>query len=123
MRRKVILLGALLLLLAACAQDDPADTVEAYLQARVDTDADTMASLSCAEWESQARVQAESFDAMNAELDGVRCSVAGEDGDFQLVSCEGQIVTTYNGESREWPLRTYRLAQEGGEWRMCGEAE
>jgi hypothetical protein len=116
----------IVLLLAACEQTsagDPSAPVLAYLEARVATDVDTMRQLSCADWEAQAVIQSESFDAMNAVLEDVTCSVSGDDGDFTLVQCDGRIITTYNGEQREWDLKTYRVRQEDGEWLMCGEAE
>ncbi len=59
---------------------------------------------------------------MNATLDNVTCTKTGDDGDDALVTCAGQIVTTYNGENRSWDLGTYRMTQEDGEWKMCGEA-
>ena len=126
---RVMRLGVLLLvgglLLAACAQSDPAATVEAYLQAKAASDLDRMLRLSCAAWEGQAQIEATSFESMNATLDGMACR-AGEAVDGATrVDCEGQITTVYNGETREWDLGAfpYRLVQEGGEWKMCGYVE
>ena len=114
----------LIVALAACADEgDPAETVNAYLQARVESNADELRSLSCAAWESQAALQADSFRSMDARLEGVSCEKNGEDSDYTLVSCEGKIVTTYNGETREWEINTYHLIQEDDEWKICGEAE
>ena len=50
---------------------------------------------------------------------------SGEDGDYTIVECEGRIMTTYNGEEREWDVGAfpYRLIQENDEWRMCGYHE
>lgn len=113
----------LAVVLVACAKaGDPAKTVEEYLQARVSSDVNKMRQLSCAEWESQAILQADSFRAMQAELEGMSCKQKGKDGKYTLVTCEGHIVTTYNGETRQWPLGTYKLVQEDEEWKMCGEA-
>ncbi len=113
-----------IVVLGACADEgDPSETVEAYLDARVASDADRMRQLSCAEWEAQAMLQADSFRSMNARVEGLSCERDGEDGNYTLVACEGVIVTTYNGETREWPIGTYRLIQDDGEWRICGEAE
>lgn len=118
---RLMLLGTVLLL-AACAQSDPAATVEAYLQAKVASDLDRMLGLSCAAWEGQAVIEATSFESMNAELDGMACRANGELDGAMRVECEGQITTVYNGETRQWDLGAfpYRLVQEDGEWKMCG---
>jgi hypothetical protein len=126
--RFLSLLGVLIVLalvLAGCAQDSPVETLETYLQAKVDSDLDVLLSLSCADWEAQAIVEASSFESMNAELQGMSCQQTGQDGDYILIECQGQIVTVYNGETREWDLGAfpYRLIQEDGEWKMCGYAE
>ena len=96
--------------------------VQDYLQARVQSDLDKMISLSCSDWEAQARVEATSFKSMKASLDGVACQVSGTSGPYALVSCQGKIVTSYNGESRDWSLsqHPFRVVQDHGEWLMCG---
>lgn len=112
----------LVLVLAACAEEgDPSAAVAGYLQAWVDGDSERMASLSCADWESQVRIQSQSFAAAEATLEGLACERTGSEGDVALVSCDGKIVMDYNGEIREWALETYRAVQEGGDWRFCGE--
>jgi hypothetical protein len=112
------------MLLAACAKaGDPADTIESYLKARVASNADELRKLSCPEWEAQAMLQADSFKSMDAKLEDMTCKKEGEDGKYTLVACDGKIVTTYNGETREWALGTYRLVEDDGEWKMCGEAD
>ena len=122
MRRLLFLLS--IILLSACSSgDDAAGTMQSYLAARAQADATRMQSLSCAAWESQALIQAQSFRSMNAELDGVMCHSIGAEGGYELVQCDGRILTSYNGENREWALGTYRMIKEDGEWRMCGEAE
>jgi hypothetical protein len=118
----------LVLLLAACqAGDTPgaAAAIEAYLEARVQSHVDQMSLLSCPDWEGQARVEATSFQSMNAKLDGVTCTERGEEGGYMLVDCQGQIVTTYQGEVREWSMaeRPFRALLDGGEWLMCGYGE
>lgn len=122
MKRLVLILVALFLV--GCAEEDggdPTETVQAYLEARVESNAENLKNLSCAEWEAQAELQADSFRSMEAKLEGLSCTQEGEDGDYTLVTCEGKIVTTYNGETREWELGTYQLLQEDGEWKFCGE--
>lgn len=116
------------LALIACSNSNAAgagsasQTVQDYLQARVEGNLDKMINLSCADWEAQARVEATSFKSMKASLDGVTCKDTGTSGDYTLVSCTGKIVTSYNGESREWSVsdHPYRVAKDGGDWRMCG---
>lgn len=109
--------------LGACSQTgDPGAAMRKYLDARVAADSNAIRGLSCTAWEGQAVAQADSFRSMNAQLDNVTCKQSGTDGDYTLVTCGGQIVTTYNGENRTWALGTYRMTQEDGEWKMCGEA-
>lgn len=117
----------LALLLAGCggrgqSTAGAARAIEAYLQARVQSDVDKMTLLSCPEWEAQARIEATSFQSMNARLDGVTCQENGGDASNTLVSCQGKIVTTYQGETREWGVadHPYKAVQQDGEWRMCG---
>jgi hypothetical protein len=110
-------------LLAGCkSQASASDNVMAYLQARVQSDVDKMIGLSCPEWEAQARIEASTFEAMKAQLEDVSCADDSADGGTTLVSCKGKIVTTYNGETREWPLwgQMFKTVLDDGEWRMCG---
>ncbi len=121
--RQFVLIGSVLLSLVACGQQDaPAQAVEDYLQTLVDKDAERLATLSCAEWEEQATMEVDSFEAVSAELKDASCQTSGEEGDAKLVTCTGSIVATYNDEQQELGLdrHTYRVVSEGGEWRMCG---
>lgn len=126
MMKRLTLVALVLLPVMACqsgaASGDPAQVVQAYLQARVSSDLDKMINLSCGKWEAQARVEATSFKSMKAELNGVTCQVSGPADGNSLVRCTGKIVTSYNGESREWALdeNLFVLSPEGGEWRVCG---
>lgn len=122
LKLSALLLGVLLLAAACAEESDPSAAISSYLQAWVAGDEAQLISLSCAEWEPQARIQSQSFAAAEVTLEGLTCQRSGEDGDAALVSCDGTIVMDYNGEIREWELETYRAAQEGGEWRFCGEA-
>lgn len=96
--------------------------MEGYLQALVGKDAARLPSLVCADWEESATMELDSFQAVTAELEGVVCSESGADGDAKLVNCQGAIVATYNDEKQRLELspRTYRVVEEGGEWRVCG---
>src|SRR5206468_12834353 len=85
-------------------QTGAASAIQKYLQARAASDVDQMTLLSCPAWEAQARVEAASFKSMNAKLDAVTCQVSGSDSGSTLVTCQGKIVTTYQGEARQWSV-------------------
>ena len=113
------------LLLSACApknNDAPAKAVENYLNALVAKDENRLTTLSCKDWEDDALLELDSFQAVTARLDGVACSQTGTDGDTALVLCKGKIIATYNNEDQELDLsvRTYQVVQEGGDWLVCG---
>ena len=121
------LLGlALAFFLTGCqgGQSGAASAIQKYLQARAASEVDRMTLLSCPTWEAQARVEAASFKAMNAKLDNVTCQVSGSAGGSTLVTCQGHIVTTYQGEARQWTVgdHPFKVVQQDGEWRMCGYA-
>jgi hypothetical protein len=119
--KQLLLLLVMLLLLAGCAQSSPETAVTAYFEALIAGEEAKLTELSCASWEAQAATQADSFRAMNPTLRDMSCT-AGQAGDgFTPVMCQGAIVTDYNGETREWPLETYRVVQEDGAWRFCGQ--
>ncbi|MBK7920697.1 MAG: hypothetical protein IPJ94_31495 [Chloroflexi bacterium] len=113
-----------LLLLAACGggsgAGDPAQTVEQYLQAKADGDADTIRALLCADMEQFLERESRTFDSVSGvHIDGMVCT---RDGSSDVVRCEGKIVATYGTEDTEFPLTSYRVVQEDGEWKWCGEA-
>ena len=114
----------LLFVLTGCASDAPEDAVTGYFEALVAGDETVARSLSCAEWESIAATRITTFASLDARLEGMSCTAAGEatEGGTR-VTCEGNIVATYGTEDTELPLGTYRVVQEGGSWRMCGETE
>jgi hypothetical protein len=110
-------------ILAGCqAGGSPSRTVEDYLQAVVDGDWVQAVNLSCAAWEEGARTEANSFESVEAWLDGVACFPEETEGDIQGVTCQGVIMATYGVEDRELTLegRVYQIVLESGEWRMCG---
>ena len=113
------------LALTACASNNtaaPAKAVEDYLSALIAKDADRLSTLSCGEWEDDALLELDSFQAVTARLEGVACEQTGADGDTALVLCNGKIIATYDNEDQELDLsvRTYQVVQEGGEWLVCG---
>jgi outer membrane lipoprotein-sorting protein len=121
----ILLIVFTTLALSACGASDgnaPAQAVEAYLNALVAKDADRLTTLSCGEWEEEALLELDSFQAVSARLEGLACEQTGTDGDTALVLCNGNIVATYNEEDQQLDLsvRTYQVVQEGGEWLVCG---
>lgn len=121
----VLVITLTTLALTACASNNesaPAKAVEDYLNALVAKDADRLATLSCGEWEDDALLELDSFQAVTARLEGVACEQTGTDGNTALVLCNGQIIATYDTEDQEIDLsvRTYEVVQEGGEWLVCG---
>ncbi|MFN8377985.1 MAG: hypothetical protein U0452_04870 [Anaerolineae bacterium] len=120
-----ILIAALLALsLAACSGEqsggsDPAGVVEGYLTAKIAGNRDAMAPLICADLEGTLDMEAASFSAVKANIEGMDCNF---DGEANTVSCVGEIKAEYGLETRSFPLSTYRVVQEDGAWRWCGEA-
>ena len=118
-------LAVIILFAAACASNNdngPEQAVENYLNALVEKDANRLTTLSCAEWEGDALLELDSFQAVSARLEGLACEQTGTDGETALVLCNGSIVATYNDEDQQLDLsvRTYQVVQEGGEWLVCG---
>lgn len=107
---------------AANSENAPAQAVESYLTALVEKDANRLTTLSCGDWEDDALLELDSFQAVNTRLEGVACEQTGTDGDTALVLCHGNIVATYNNEDQQLDLsaRTYQVVEEGGEWLVCG---
>ena len=111
----------LLLLLAACQTTDPAVTVENYLQAKVDGDGETIRALLCAEMEANLEREIQTFSSVSGvEIAGMACTF---DEAGSKVACDGRIVALYGTEETEFPLTTYRVVQEDGEWKWCGETD
>ena len=112
------------LLLVACASnaDAPAKAVENYLNALVEKDADRLPTLVCGDWEEDALIELDSFQAVTARLEDAACTQTGMDGETALVDCTGSIIASYNNEDQELDLsvRTYQVTQEGGDWLVCG---
>ena len=126
-RRVLFTLLVVSTLLAACGpqaggSSPAAQAVQTYLQALVTKDAAKLSNQACKAWESDATMEMDSFQAVTATLEGVDCQETGKDGSATLVNCKGSIVATYNNEKQNLDLspRTYKVVQEGGEWRVCG---
>jgi hypothetical protein len=112
------------IVLAACASntDAPAQAVQNYLNALVNKEADKLPTLVCGDWEDDALIELDSFQAVTARLEDVSCSQTGTDGETALVLCTGNIVATYNDEDQQLDLstRTYQVIEQGGDWLVCG---
>lgn len=126
MRKPILILSLILaaILLAACASnsDGAVQAVENYLNALVNKEADKLPTLVCGEWETDAMIELDSFQAVTATLEDVSCSQTGTDGDTALVLCTGNIVASYNDEDQKLDLstRTYQVVEQSGDWLVCG---
>jgi len=119
-----ILAMLLMATLSSCTQDrdGAVKAIQAYLQALVNKDTERVATLSCADWEADARTELESFTAVSVALQNLDCMETGVDGETALVSCTGKINANYGNEVLEIDLaeRTFQAVYEDGDWRMCG---
>lgn len=126
--RKLVLLSFVILaalVLVACGSstgDAPVQAVENYLNALVAKDATRLPTLVCGDWEDDALIELDSFQAVTARLENVACTQTGTDGDTALVNCTGNIIASYNNEDQALDLsvRTYQVTQTGGDWLVCG---
>lgn len=118
----IVLTANLLLIACASSADAPAKAVENYLNALVEKDADRLPTLVCGEWEEDALIELDSFQAVTARLEEAACTQTGTDGETALVDCTGKIIASYNDEDQELDLsvRTYQVTQEAGDWLVCG---
>jgi len=124
MKHKWLIALWTILTLAACSgkTSPSAKVIEGYFKALVAKDTQKAISLSCAAWEQNAQLDADTFANYPAKLDNIACNKSGQKGNFTLVACSGKLSLDYNGEIQEIDLadRVYLTVQEGGEWRMCG---
>ena len=120
--KKLIIVFLMLIVLTACSSGggDPADTVEKYIQAKADADSNKLSKLLCSEMESILERESHTFESVSGvHVEDMACKQVG---DSQVVSCQGKIVATYGTEETEFPLASYRVVKEDGEWKWCGEA-
>ena len=105
---------------APSGDDAAARVVEAYLTAKVKVDQDGVRKLLCSEKEKDAETEATTFlGVTQPKLEGMKCTSIGSN----KVKCEGKITAQYGTETNEFPLVTYRVVQEDGEWKWCGETK
>ena len=131
--RQLIILMVLLagLVLAACSNgndtagggaqgDPPARAVEEYLSAKVRGDEAAIRAGLCSEMESVLDRELRTFESVaNASIENMTCASEGAG----TVRCQGEIVALYGTEETRFPLAAYRVVEEDGVWRWCGETE
>ena len=119
---QLIIVLLLALSLAACSGAKPEDAVLDYLNALVSKDASSLSSLSCADWEANALLELDSFQAVTVRLENASCTSAGTEGDAELVQCAGELIATYNDEDLELELadRIYKVVEQNGDYLVCG---
>ena len=101
-------------------EDSAAKAVEAYLTAKVNVDQAGVRQLLCSEKEKDADTEATTFLGVDQpKIEGMKCVSIGDN----KVKCDGKITAQYGTEKNEFPLVTYRVVQEDGEWKWCGETK
>ena len=121
-RHRAAAIVGIALLAGACKSGggDPAAAVQDYLKGKVAADAETIRRLLCAAMESSFEQEANTFKSVTAaRLEGASCSRVGES---DVVKCTGKITAEYGTELLEFPLVNYRVVEEDGDWKWCGEA-
>ncbi len=104
----------------ATSGGDPAKVVEAYLTAKVKVDQAGVRQLLCSEKEKDFQTEAATFlGVTEPKIEGMSCASIGDN----KVKCDGKITAQYGAEKNEFPLVTYRVVQEDGEWKWCGETK
>ncbi|MCK4900708.1 MAG: hypothetical protein KAS38_18145 [Anaerolineales bacterium] len=120
----LVLFSLLTLVISGCSnnQNSAPASIEEYINALVNKYENTLIIYSCADWESEAKSEFNSFSAVSVSLEDLTCQETGQDGDYTIVSCEGIIIANYGNEVLEINLadQNYLSIYEGGEWRMCG---
>ncbi|MBI5565237.1 MAG: hypothetical protein HY870_10090 [Chloroflexi bacterium] len=131
MFKKLTMFVLLVVILAACggptgtpapaapaAGGDSAKMIEKYLQAKITGDEPALRALLCAAMEKDLQMEATTFlGTTGVKLDGMTCAANG----VGKVTCQGKIIADYGQEKNEFPLGTYTVVQEDGEWKYCGE--
>jgi hypothetical protein len=111
--------------LAACGGGAPggeaaAQAVQAYLTAKVKVDQAGVRQRLCSEKEKDFETEATTFlGVTDPKIEAMQCTWLGDN----KVKCAGKIVAQYGAETNEFPLVTYRVVQEDGEWKWCGETQ
>src|SRR5262245_48923925 len=104
----------------AAGGDAAAKAVETYLTAKVKVEEAGVRQLLCSEKEKDLQTEATTFlGVTEPKLEGMKCTSIGDN----KVKCDGKITAQYGNEKNEFPLVTYRVVQEDGEWKWCGETK
>ncbi len=116
-----LLLALLGILLIGCGgPGDPGPVVERYLQAKVTGDKAALGALLCTAMEADLERETLTFSGVSGvEIREMSCSQVGNEN---AVKCNGAIVALYGQEENVFPLTTYRVVEEDGEWKWCGES-
>ena len=104
----------------AAGGSEAAKMIEKYLQAKIMGDEPAIRSLLCAAMEKDLQMEATTFlGTTGVKLDSMACTASGAD----KVTCQGKIIADYGQEKNEFPLGTYSVVLEDGEWKYCGETQ
>lgn len=133
-RITLILLLVLLPVLVACGgsssggssdSDRPARAVEDYLNAKVRGDAEDIRAGLCSEMEAVLERELRTFESVSdATIENMSCTSDDPAAGAETIArCEGRIVALYGTEQTTFPLSSYRVVNEDGEWKWCGEAQ
>jgi hypothetical protein len=109
--------------LTACAADGEtaAQAAEIYLQARTAGEEQTVRQRLCKAQEMNADQEVMTFSGLEAQTEGLVCTVVDALPDGQKVACTGEVIVSYGGEPERFPFVSYRMVQEDGLWKWCGE--
>ncbi len=129
MRKSVrLILFSLMILsvvLTACSkiENSPANTVQAYWEAVVARDRDTISQLTCADYEVTALNNFDSFQSVELKLEGISCASSELPDGSAEVNCTGLLKASYGAEDTDFDLSIYRyqMVSEKGSWLICGE--
>lgn len=100
--------------------DPAARAVEAYLTAKVSGDPDAVRAGLCSEMENVLERELRTFESVSdARIEGMACASDGP----TTVRCTGQIIALYGTEETTFPLAAYRVVEEDGVYRWCGESQ
>ena len=124
MYRTLFLVLLTVLLLTACAPaGGPEKSVEKYFQAVNEKDTTQLSTITCKAWEMDALMVLDAFQAVSTQLEGLSCQQTGTDPNgMAVVSCQGKIIASYEGEAVEFDLsiQEYLVENANGEWLVCG---
>jgi len=116
-----------MVILSACSRTvsndtSPASAVESFLKALVAKDDISLSTLTCSDYEADALMELDSFQAVDVRMEGLKCSDVGSSGEFSLVNCQVNIIATYNGEDRnfDFSVRNYQVIDQKGKFLVCG---